>query len=92
MWVLAFIYGLIILGNFVCQVYVGRLVFREEGTARIVLGVLRGTPTFVRGWRRADELGIRDVMVFWSFLVVMLLIPLCLTLAIVAIAGPPGSR
>jgi hypothetical protein len=30
MWVLAFIYGLIILGNFVCQVYVARLVFRGE--------------------------------------------------------------
>ncbi len=32
----------------------------------VVVGSLRGTRTFIRGWQQADTLGIRNVIVVWS--------------------------
>jgi hypothetical protein len=65
------VFGLIILGNFACQIFVANKVF--EG-AQVVRGILRGTRTFIRGWKQADELGIRNVMIFWSALLSVLLL------------------
>jgi hypothetical protein len=83
--------GLLLVIAFACQIYVSSRVFREEGTSHVMRGILRGTRTFIRGWRRADELEIKDIMIFWSIVVGLLLFLILVLLVTFAASGPPGS-
>ncbi len=80
------VFGLFIIGNFACQIYVATKVF--EGS-QVIWGIVRGTRTFIHGWKRADELGIKDIMIFWSILLATLLLIICVVTAIVLVNGPP---
>jgi hypothetical protein len=82
------VFGLLIIGNFACQIYVASKVF--EG-AQVVRGIIRGTRTFIHGWKRADELGIKDIMIFWSILVAALVFIVCTFGAIFVVNGPPSG-
>jgi hypothetical protein len=63
---------LLIIANFVFQIIVAQKVY-DNGLQRF-LGIMRGTRTFIRGWRFADELKIRDMMVIWSAIVGVLVV------------------
>ncbi len=78
----------IIIGNFVCQIYVASKVF--EG-AQVIRGIVRGTRTFIIGWKRADELGIKPVMIFWSIFLSALLLIVFIIIVIVLIYGSQGN-
>ncbi|MBZ0317729.1 MAG: hypothetical protein K8L91_15015 [Anaerolineae bacterium] len=43
----------------------------------IVVSMMRGTRVFLQGWRRADELKIRDLMQFWTAAIVVLVMMIC---------------
>lgn len=84
------VFGLLIIGSFVCQIYVASKVFKGAG---IIRGILRGTPTFIRGWKQANELGIKDIMIFWTILLTFLLLIVCGACGIFAVNGhPTGSQ
>ena len=63
---------LLIIANFVFQIIVAQKVY-DTGLQRF-LGIMRGTRTFIRGWRFADEFQIRDMMVIWSAIVGVLVV------------------
>lgn len=56
----------------------------------IVLGMMRGTRIFLQGWRRADELKIRDLMQFWTAAIVVLVLMIC-PVAYIGIQRDPDS-
>lgn len=60
----------LVLINFVFQFWVGSQVY-EQG---VVIQSLRGTRTFIRGWRQPE---LRGIMVGWSVDLVLLLIAFC---------------
>jgi hypothetical protein len=59
----------LLVANFILQFYVGRHVYGIEGNW--LLASLRGTRTFIRGWRLA---GLRAVMTMWSLALASLLL------------------
>jgi hypothetical protein len=67
--VLVAAFVVLLVANFIFQFYVGRHVYGAEGTW--VLASLRGTRTFIRGWRMAD---LRTVMAAWSLALAGLLL------------------
>jgi hypothetical protein len=71
--------GALVLLSFGCQFYVGQRVYAGQDMA--LLRSLRGTRTFIRGWR---DPALRTVMAAWSILLVGLLLLLCLLGALAA--------
>jgi hypothetical protein len=59
--------------NFAFQFYVGSRVYAAEGAT--LVRSLRGTRTFIRGWRDPDQ---RSMMIAWSIALVGLLLFLCM--------------
>ena len=88
--ILFLLFGVIALLSFGCQIYVSSRVFKEQGTFAIIWGCLRGTKTFIRGWREAEALGIKDIMIFWSILVGIILLAVCVLMLLVLVNGPPS--
>ena len=78
---------ILIISNFICQIYVATKVF--EGF-QVIRGIVRGNRTFIHGWKRANELGIKDIMVFWSIVVASLVLIICTGAAMIA-NTPPSS-
>jgi hypothetical protein len=80
-------YLVLILFSLVIQGYVAALVFKEEGPNRIIKGIFRGTSTFFEGWRQANDLGIKHIMIFWTILLVIIILPLCVVGTVGVITG-----
>ncbi|MBN1993691.1 MAG: hypothetical protein JW953_13400 [Anaerolineae bacterium] len=86
-------FGLIIIGNFAYQIYISYLLYKEQGPARIMWGIVFGSNrTFAQGWQQADELGIKNIMTFWSFLLTILVISVVGLMIYFAVTGPPAGR
>jgi len=84
---LFFLYCLIIILIFGCQIYVSSVLYRDQGLGSIIIGFLQPNTTFFRGWRQANALGIKDVMIFWSILFGILLLMLCGMLLMTGVNG-----
>lgn len=75
--------GAIIIGLFVSlviisfgfQLYVASKLYPNPLVA--LLSISRGTRVFAQGWRRADELKIRDLMQLWTGVIVALVVMIC---------------
>jgi len=79
---------LLIIANITCQIYVATKVFKGP---QVIRGIVRGTRTFIYGWKQANELGIKDVMIFWSILIILLTFIVCFAGAIFFTKGSPLS-
>jgi ABC-type multidrug transport system permease subunit len=92
LWLFAIVgFALLIVANFACQVYVSNKLYDEGGAGQVIIGVLRGTNTFIRGWRQANELGIRTLMIVWSIVIALLVLLVCLIAGVAALTGNPGA-
>ena len=65
---------LVALVNIGCFIYVLIKLFSEEGVLLGILGLICSLYTFIWGWTKANELGIRNVMIVWSLCIVFGLI------------------
>src|SRR5262245_28500124 len=83
------LFGVLLLGNLSCQIYVATKVFSG---AQVIRGIVRGTRTFIHGWKRANELGIKDIMIFWSILLASLLFMVCSGTMLLAVSKPPQVK
>ena len=74
---LSLIFILMIIGNFICQIYVANKLYAQHGAVAVLLGIIRGNRTFFLGWQSADLLEIRNVMMVWSFCIAILVCEIC---------------
>lgn len=60
----------IVLGiiSFVCQIYVSRQLAKAGVTISVPLGKRSWITPFIQGWQNSKQLGIGDVMIFWSII------------------------
>jgi len=59
------------LGSLVCFVMVVIKLFKEKGALHGILGILCGLYTFIWGWMNAGRLGVKNIMLIWSVLIVV---------------------
>ena len=66
------ILGLVVwLGCIICLIIVLIKLFQEKGVLHGILGLICGLYTFIWGWMNADRLGIKNIMMIWSLLILV---------------------
>jgi len=62
------------LGMLVCAIIVLIKLFQNEGALKGILGLICGLYTFIWGWMNATKLGIKNIMIIWTLLLIVYLI------------------
>lgn len=83
--ILAMLVGI---GSLICFIIVLIKLFQNEGALKGILGLICGLYTFIWGWMNADKLGIKNIMLIWT---VLILIQLVLNFAFGASMIPYGA-
>lgn len=65
---------LVALGCFICAIIVLIKLFQNEGALKGILGIICGLYTFIWGWMNANKLGIKNIMMIWTVLLVIYII------------------
>jgi len=69
------ILGLLLwLGCLVCAIIVLVKLFQNEGALKGILGFICGLYTYIWGWMNATRLGIKNIMIIWTVLLILLII------------------
>ena len=75
------LYWLLAVVNIVCWIMVLIQIFKHQQIALGIIGIICGIVAFVYGWVKANEWGIRNVMLAWTGSIVAQII-------VAMIAGP----
>jgi len=59
------------LGNLVCLVLVVVKMYQNEGLIKAILGFICGIYAFIWGWINAGRLGLKNVMIAWTVLILV---------------------
>ncbi len=69
------ILGLLVwLGCVICGIIVLIKLFQNEGALKGILGLICGLYTFIWGWMNSNRLGLRNIMMIWTLLIIVLLV------------------
>ena len=85
--ILAMLVGI---GCLICFIIVLIKLFQNEGALKGILGLICGLYTFIWGWMNSDRLGIRNIMMIWTLLIIVQLI-LNFVFGVAMIPGYPAS-
>ena len=69
--ILAMLVGI---GCLICFIIVLIKLFQNEGALKGILGLICGLYTFIWGWMNSERLGIRNIMMIWTLLIIIQLI------------------
>ncbi len=58
-------------GCLICAIIVLIKLFQNEGALKGILGLICGLYTFIWGWMNANKLGIKNIMMIWSVLLII---------------------
>ena len=59
------------LGSLICFIIVLVKLFQNEGALQGILGLICGIWTFIWGWMNAGKLGIKNLMLIWTLLILL---------------------
>ena len=62
---------LVLLAMIVLQILVVIKMFKNAGALHGILGLLCGLYAFIWGWMNANKLGIRNLMIIWTVLIIL---------------------
>lgn len=66
---------LVCLGSLICWIIVLIKQFKDAGPIHGIIGIITcGIWTFIWGWMNASRLGIKNIMMIWSVLIVIWLV------------------
>lgn len=69
------IIGLLLwVGCVICAIIVLIKLFQEKGILHGILGLICGLYTFIWGWMNATRLGIKNIMIIWTLLLIVSII------------------
>jgi hypothetical protein len=66
--------ALMSLGVLICFIFVLIKLFQTEGALQGIIGLICGLWTFIWGWMNAGKLGIKNIMMIWTLLIVLSII------------------
>jgi hypothetical protein len=59
------------LGSLICFIIVLVKLFQNAGVLQGILGLICGLWTFIWGWMNAGKLGIKNLMLIWTLLILL---------------------
>jgi hypothetical protein len=65
---------LVALGCLVCFIMVLIKMFQNEGALKGILGLICSLYAFIWGWMNATKLGIKNIMMIWTLLIIVAII------------------
>jgi len=65
---------LVSIGCLVCAIIVLIKLFQNEGALKGILGLICLLYTFIWGWINANRLGIKNIMIIWTLLIIVLMV------------------
>jgi hypothetical protein len=71
---LGMLFMLVALAQLVVFVMVLIRLFQTEGALKGILGIICGLYTFIWGWINATKLGIKNLMLIWTALLVLMIV------------------
>ena len=69
--ILAMLVGI---GSIICWILVLIKIFQNDGPVKGIIGLICGLFAFIWGWMNATRLGIKNIMMIWTVLIVIYLI------------------
>jgi hypothetical protein len=64
----------VLVGIVICQIFVAIKIFQNDGALKGILALICGLFGFIWGWMNATRLGIKNIMLIWTVLIVICLI------------------
>lgn len=65
---------LLALAAFVVQILVVIKMFQNAGALHGILGIICGIYAYIWGWLNSTKLGIRNLMIIWTILIIIIII------------------
>jgi hypothetical protein len=62
---------LVLLAAFVVQILVVVKMFQNQGALHGILGLICGLYAFIWGWMNSGKLGIKNLMIIWTVLIIL---------------------
>ena len=66
-----YIAWLCLLGAIVCQIIVLIKMFTDAGVVQGIIGLICGIWAYIWGWLNSGRLGIRNIMIIWTILIIL---------------------
>ena len=74
MGALGILFIVVLLADVIVAIMVLVKLFQNEGALKGILGLICGLYTFIWGWMNANRLGIKNLMIIWTLLIIVLII------------------
>lgn len=78
---------LCLLGAIICQILVLIRMFKDAGVVQGIIGLICGLWAFIWGWMNSGRLGIRNIMIIWTILIILYAIIFSLAGGMAAMQG-----
>ena len=65
---------MVLVGCIVCQIIVAIKIFQNDGALKGILALICGLFGLIWGWMNAARLGVKNIMMIWTLLIVVYLI------------------
>ena len=64
----------VLIGMIICQIIVAIKIFQNDGALKGIIALLCGLFGLIWGWMNAARLGIKQIMMIWTVLVIIYII------------------
>lgn len=61
----------VLVGLIICQIIVAIKIFQNDGALKGIIALLCGLFGFIWGWMNAARLGVKQIMVIWTVLIII---------------------
>ena len=60
-----------LVGCIICQIFVAIKIFQNDGALKGIIALLCGLFGLIWGWMNADRLGVKNIMLIWTVLIII---------------------
>ena len=64
----------VLVGIIICQIFVAIKIFQNDGALKGILALICGLFGLIWGWMHATRLGVKNIMLIWTALIVIYII------------------
>jgi hypothetical protein len=64
----------VLLGCIICQIIVAIKIFQNDGALKGIIALICGLFGLIWGWMNATRLGIKNIMIIWTLLIIVYVI------------------
>lgn len=60
-----------LVGLIICQIFVAIKIFQSDGALKGILALICGLFGFIWGWMNSTRLGVKNIMIIWTVLIIV---------------------